>query len=498
MNFLTVFLFISLPIILLFLLNKHRTRQSVCWPPGPTGLPLIGNLHQFYNPNPPSYLWNLSKQYGALMSLRLGFVPTLVVSSARMAKEIMKTHDLRFCSRPVFTSQKKLTYNCLDLAFAPYNDYWREMRKICTIHLFSSVKVQHFRPIREDEVFGMIDKISKLAVASKPVNLSDILISVANNITCRVAFGKRYEDEATERSRFHGLLNETQAMLGCFFFSDYFPFMSWVDKLTGMTSRLERNFQEFDAFLQELIEERLDPKNSKTEEDIMDVLLQLQKQREFKIELALDHVKGVLMDVVIGGTDTGAATVIWAMTYLMKNPRVMKRAQEEVRQVVKNKDSILHENDVQRLQYLKAVVKESMRLQPTAPLLVPRETIEKCTVAGYEIPFKTVVYVNAWAIGRDPEAWDNAEEFDPDRFMGSSIDLKGQNYELIPFGAGRRMCPGMFMGLAIVELTLANLLWKFDWEMPAGMEKEDLDFDVLPGVTMHKKNVLWLMASNVQ
>ncbi|KAJ4721720.1 putative Cytochrome P450 [Melia azedarach] len=497
MAFLIIFL-LSFP-LLLFLLNKHRKRASVNWPPGPPGLPLIGNIHQFDSSNPQRYLWNLSKQYGALMSLRLGFVPVLVVSSAKMAKEIMKAHDLQFSSRPVFLGQQKLSYKCSDLGFAPYNDYYREMRKLCTIHLFSSNKVQQFRLIREAEVFHMIEKISKLAVASKPVNLSEMMMSLTSTITCRVAFGKRYEDEGSERSRFHALLKESEAMLGSFFFSDYFPFVSWVDKLTGMISRLETNFKECDAFYQELINDHLDPNRSKTDqqEDIIDVLLRLQKQREFKIDLTWDHIKGVLMNIFVGGTDTGAATVIWAMTYLMKNPRVMRKAQEEIRREIRNK-GFVDEDEVQRLLYLKDVVKETLRLQPPAPLLLPRESTEKCIINGYEIPPKTVVYVNAWAVGRDPEAWEKPEEFDPDRFTGSSIDLKGKNYELIPFGAGRRMCPGMLMGLANVELTLANLLCKFDWEMPAGMENENLDFDVLPGLTMHKKNALWLMASNVQ
>ncbi|KAJ4721533.1 putative Cytochrome P450 [Melia azedarach] len=487
------------PILLLFFLKKQRTTKSVNWPAGPRGLPLIGNLHQFDSSNPQRYLWNLSKQYGAFMSLRLGFLRILVVSSANMAKEIMKAHDLQFCGRPVFLGPQKLSYNCSDLGLAPYNDYWREMRKIFVVHLFNSNKVKQFRPIREDEIFRMIEKISKLAVASTPVNLSEMMMSLTSTITCRLAFGKRYEDEGTERSRFYSLLNETQAMLGSFFFADYFPFLGWVDKLTGMSSRLEKNFKDCDAFYQEIIDDHLDPKRSTADqqEDIIDVLLQLQKQRGFKFDLTWDHIKGVLMDVLTGGTDTSAATVIWVMTYLMKNPSVMKRAQEEIRHVIANK-SFVDEDEVQRLQYLRAVVKETMRLQPAVPLLVPRETTEKCNIEGYEIPPKTVVYVNAWAIGRDPEAWDNPEEFDPDRFVGSAVDLKGQNYELIPFGAGRRMCPGIFMGLANVELTLANLLCKFDWELPAGMEKEDLDFDVLPGITVHKKNALWLTARNVR
>ncbi|XP_043812744.1 cytochrome P450 71A1-like, partial [Manihot esculenta] len=226
---------------------------------------------------------------------------------------------------------------------------------------------------------------------------------------------------------------------------------------------------------------------------VLDILLQLWKNRSFKVDLTFDHIKAVLMNVFVGGTDTGAATVVWAMTLLMKNPITMKKAQEEIRKLV-GKKGFVEEDDVQQLPYLKAVIKETMRLQPTVPLLVPRESTEDCVLDGYDIPAKTVVYVNAWAIGRDPEIWKNPEELNPERLINSSIDLKGQDFELTPFGAGRRICPGIFMGLATVEVSLANLLYKFDWEMPVGMKKEDLDMVVQPGITMHKKNALCLMA----
>jgi cytochrome P450 len=181
----------------------------------------------------------------------------------------------------------------------------------------------------------------------------------------------------------------------------------------------------------------------------------------------------------------------WAMTFLMKNPKAMRKAQEEVRNLFGNK-GFVDEDDVQQLPYLKAVVKETMRLQPTAPLLIPRETTKECCVGGYEIPAKTLVYVSAWAVGRDPEAWENPYEFNPDRFLGSSIDLKGNDFELIPFGAGRRICPGIFIALATVELSLANLLHKFDWEMPSGVEDIDMD-DVLPGIVPHMRDALCLV-----
>ncbi|CAK9163808.1 unnamed protein product, partial [Ilex paraguariensis] len=230
------------------------------------------------------------------MSLRLGFVPTLVVSSARLTKEVMKTHDLTFCSRPRLVGQQKLSYNGSDVAFSPYNDHWREMKKICILNLFSAKRVQSFRPIREDEICRMVNKISQQASLSKLTNLSEIALSLTNNVICRVAFGKKYDDEGYERSRYHDLLNETQAMLGGFFISDYFPLFSWVDKLTGLRSRLEKNFHQMNMFYQELIDDHLGPNRQKSiQEDFIDILLQLKEDQSDSMDIPLDHIKAVLM-----------------------------------------------------------------------------------------------------------------------------------------------------------------------------------------------------------
>ncbi|KAL4269879.1 hypothetical protein GQ457_HM000920 [Hibiscus cannabinus] len=373
-----------------------------------------------------------------------------------MAEEVLKTHDLDFCSRPDQRVTRKLSHNSIDVAFSPYNDYWREIRKLCVVHLFG--RLQQYRPIREDEVARLMDKICRLSDDSKPVNLSESMMCLSSTIICRVGFGKR---------------------------------------LTGFHNRLEKNFKEHDTLYQELIDEHLDPNRPKpTQEDIIDVLLQISKDDDFPFDLTIDHIKAILMNLLIGGTETTAATVTWAMSFLMKNPKYLKRTQAEVRNLI-GKKGFLKEDDIQSLTYLKAVIKETFRLQPVVPLLLPRETLRKCSIGGYEVPAKSLVHVNAWAIGRDPEAWENPEEFCPERFIGSSIDYKGQHFELIPGGAGRRKCPGIRMGVATVELVLANLLYKFDWEMPPGMNVEDLDLDSLPGIAIHKKNELILVARKI-
>lgn len=204
-------------------------------------------------------------------------------------------------------------------------------------------------------------------------------------------------------------------------------------------------------------------------------------------------------------TDTTAATIIWAMTALMQNPTVMAKLQEQIRKQIGNKGKV-NEDDIQKLPYLKAVLVEALRLYPPTPLLVPRETMQKCRIDSYEIQPKTFVYVNAWAISRDPKYWENPNQFMPQRFLQEeendrisvSSGYEGQNFAFLPFGGGRRICPGLNLGMAIVELTVANLIYSFDWELPRGMKKEDIDLDVCPGITMHKKNDLLLVPkSNV-
>lgn len=201
-----------------------------------------------------------------------------------------------------------------------------------------------------------------------------------------------------------------------------------------------------------------------------------------------------MQDIFIAGTDTSAATIVWTMTELMRNPRVMHLVQNEVRGVVGNRGKV-DESDLQNLPYLKLVINESFRVHPPAPLLVPRETTEPCTVDGYDIPAGTRVFVNALAIGRDPASWSDPEEFRPERFLNREVDFEGSSFDFIPFGIGRRSCPGAGFAVAVVELALANLLYCFDWELPGGAGAEEaLDMEAAIGITAHKKKPLRLVA----
>ena len=203
----------------------------------------------------------------------------------------------------------------------------------------------------------------------------------------------------------------------------------------------------------------------------------------------------MLQDVYTAGTNTTATVLDRAMSELLRHPYVMNTVQKEIRDILGCKPDI-EENDLEKMQYLKAVIKETLRLHPPIPLLVPRSAREDVKLNGYDIAAGTMVITNAWAIGRDPATWNEPEKFQPERFLNSSIDFKGQDFQLIPFGAGRRACPGISFAMATNEFVLANLLHKFDWKLPDGRNGEDLDMSERPSASVKRKIPLLAVATS--
>ncbi|KAG1328116.1 Cytochrome P450 71A1 [Cocos nucifera] len=426
------------------------------------------------------------------MLLHLGQVPTLIVSSAEMAREIMRTHDHIFASRPSMKAAKIIFFDRMDIGLAPYCEYWRYARKLCIVHLLSNKKVQSFRLAREEEVAFLIRNISRASLTSDPVNVSEILHIFANDMLCRVVSGKFFR-EGGRNKLFRELIRESSVLLGEFRLEDYFPSLAWTDVFLGFSVRARRNAERWSAVLDDVIKKHADQaKDEKQEKDFVDVLLSLQKD---PVDLALtkEDIKALLVDMFAAGTDTSYIVLEWAMAELVRNSQVMKKLQDEIRGIAIRK-GLVKEEDLSKLSYLKDVIKEVLRLHPPAPLLVPRESMDNCRIEGYEIPQRTRVIVNGWAIGRDPKVWEAPEEFRPERFMGNQIDFKGNDFQFIPFGSGRRICPGMNFAISTVELALANLIQCFDWELPHGMAREDLDMVEAPGLTSPIKQRLHLVA----
>lgn len=317
-----------------------------------------------------------------------------------------------------------------------------------------------------------------------------------NNLIFREVFGKRVSpDGECGWSPLQGLLREVVTAMSQLGTADLFPYIGWLDLLTGWQARLDKVFEKMDLVYEEKIREHIARKSEgkSDHEDFLDVLLHL-RSNEAGSSITMDQIKGVLMNMFTAGTDTSAVTMEMGMTQLIKNPEALKKVQEEVRRVVGDK-GIVDESDLQHLHYLKQVIKETLRLHPPGPLLPPRENMKDAKVNGYDIPAKTMIYVDVYSIGRDPKYWEDPEVFRPERFENSSVNFKGSNLELIPFGAGRRLCPGIALAMVNVELAFANILYKFNWRLPDGMTKEDVDLRPKPGLTTPKLIPLVLVAT---
>ncbi|GER53466.1 cytochrome P450 [Striga asiatica] len=490
---------LTLFLLSMFKSSKNSSMTKTKLPPSPPKLPIIGNLHQL-GKLPHQSLHKLSQQHGPIMLLKLGTVPILVVSSPHFAKQILKQHDISFCSRPSSPGTERLFYNCSDVAFSPFGDHWRNARKIFVGHLMSAKRAELFARVREIEIEGFVDYLS--AVSTNPIDLDEKIFDVIGGIVGRVAFGKSYRWREFEGVKLKGVMDEAMQVISSFSAEDFFPFFGrFVDFVSGHKARVENCFRTIDGFYEMILDEhfnrREDGEEEEEEEDFVDVLIGLLREQNGLLQ-SKEHLKALLMNTFLGGVDTSAIVIVWAMCELIRNPRVMKKVQKEIRCKLGRKTRV-EANDIDDLTYMKMVVKEVLRLHPPAPFLVPRECMRACKISGengevYDVYQKTRVLVNAWAIGRDPNKWRNPNEFFPKRFEKNDVDFRGQHFEFVPFGGGRRICPGISNGLATVELTLANLLYWFNWEVPKGMELEDVaSLEEEGGITVHKRTHLTLV-----
>ncbi|KAL1810740.1 hypothetical protein ACET3Z_020805 [Daucus carota] len=485
-------------IIVFHFLSERAVKASRKLPPGPQKLPIIGNIHQLAGEVQHRVITELSKRYGPIMHLQLAEIPVLVVSSSSIAKEVMKTHDLAFSNRSQLQVSKIMLEGCKDVVFNEYDDYWRQMRKICTVELLTASKVNSFQSIREDEGWKLVESIK--SSLDSPVNLTHKFGALANAITCRAAIGQRskYQDELVH------LIDTMTALGNGFDIADLFPSYGFLHNVSGIKSKLLKIRTQMHEIFHNIIKEHEEKRASAKldengrvvgEEDLVDVLLRVQEKGGLQFPISSKNIQGIISDMLTAGTDTAAVVLDWGMSELIRNPKVMEKAQAEVRKAFKGKTKI-READLQELTYLKLVIKETLRLHPPAPLLLPRECREQCEVEGYTIPVRTKLMVNAWAIHRDPAYWPNAETFEPERFINKSIDYNGTDPNFIPFGGGRRSCPGIAFGIATMELPLALLLYHFNWQLPNGSKPEDLDMNEVLGATLKRKTSLLLSATS--
>ncbi|CAN6180592.1 unnamed protein product [Urochloa humidicola] len=468
--------------------SRRRQRARLHLPPGPWPLPVLGHLHHLLAAPPHRKLRDLSRRHGPLMLLRFGELPVVVASSASAAREITKAHDLAFATRPVGPTARLAGGEAL--SNAPYGEAWRQLRKLCTLELLSARRVRSFRAAREDEVAGLLRAVAVASSTSPaPVNLGARISSYVADATARAIIGGRFKD----RARFFRLMEQGLKLYSRPSLPDLFPSSRLAMLVSRRPGQMKRLSAEVSAFMDTIIQEHLRKGDGdKEEEDLVDVLLRIQKDGDLKYPISVENIKNVVADLFIAGSETSATALQWAMSELMRNPRVMQKAQDEVRRVLKGHERVTEEC-LSNLHYLHLVIKETLRLHPPVPLLLPRECRSPCQVLGFDVPVGATVFVNVWAICRDPMHWDTPEEFIPERFEHTDIDFKGTDFEFIPFGAGRRMCPGLMFGLANMDLVLASVLYHFDWKLPQGILPGDLDMTEVMGVTVRRKADLLLV-----
>ncbi|XP_065866880.1 trimethyltridecatetraene synthase-like [Euphorbia lathyris] len=486
--------------VAVILLSRRFRRRKLNLPPGPKPWPIIGNLN-LIGSLPHRSLHSLSQKYGHIMQLQFGSFPVIVGSSVEMAKTILKTQDLTFVGRPKTAAGKYTTYNYSDITWSPYGAYWRQARKMCLMELFSAKRLESFEYIRIEEL-KLVMK-SMFSSAGNPINLKDHLSDLSLNVISRMVLGKKYtvksegEDEIVTPEEFKEMLDELFLLNGVLDIGDSIPWLSFLD-LQGNIKRMKAVSKKFDRFLDHVLDEH-DSRRKRMEnyqaKDMVDLLLQLADDPNLEVKLERIGVKAFTQDMIAGGTESSAVTVEWAISELLKKPEIFKTATEELDRVI-GRERLVEEKDIINLPYINAIAKETMRLHPVAPMLVPRQCREDTKIESYDIPKGTRVLVNVWTIGRDPSIWENPDEFWPERFIGGSkdVDVKGHDFELLPFGSGRRMCPGYPLGVKVIQASLANLIHGFNWKLPNGMDKDDLNMEEIFGLSTPKKFPLVVVA----
>ncbi|KDP38426.1 hypothetical protein JCGZ_04351 [Jatropha curcas] len=473
--------YLGLTAILLFcyyLLRRSQSRKARAAPEAGDSWPIIGHLHLLAGRElPHKVLAALADKYGPIFTIRIGIYPALVVSSWELAKELFTVNDPTVSSRPKLTGAKLLGYNYANFGFSPYGEYWREMRKITALELLSNRKLELLKHIRASEVEGSIKDLYKFWTKDKDernqvkVEMKRFFNDINMNVILRMVAGKRYFGaiagaDVKVAERFQKAMRQFFQLAGVFVLRDALPFLGWLD-FGGYEKSMKRTAKEFDSIVGEWLEEHYRKRNTNGEQDFMDILLSVLDGVDLACYDADTVRKATAMTLIAGGTDTTTVTVTWGLALLLNHPIALKKAQEEI-DIQVGKERLVNEADMSKLVYLQAIVKEMMRLYPAGPLSGQREFTQACTIGGFHVPKGTRLILNIYKIHRDPRVWSNPKEFEPERFLNThkDIDVKGQNFELIPFGAGRRACPGMNFGILMSQLLLASLLQAFEISAP--------------------------------
>ncbi|KAL0553938.1 hypothetical protein IC582_007842 [Cucumis melo] len=467
MEFWTFILFLSV-VFFISRLKSKSTSSSKKLPPGPNPLPLIGNLLDLGD-KPHKSLATMARVHGQIISLKLGRVTAVVISSSAMAKEVLQTNDQFLCNRTIPDALTAHSHHEVGFPWIPVSPLWRNYRKICNNTLFAAKILDMNENLRRKKVEELVETVRKSALKGEAVDLGRLVFATTLNLLSNTIFSVDLADPNSELAKefkkyVWGILEEA----GKPNLSDYFPMLRKFD-IQGMRKRMEIHMRNVLNLLDSMIKQRMKQQELNPDSVPKNDLLHCLLKNDTDTKIDGNQMIHLLLVLFVAGSDTTSSTLQWAMAELLRNPDKLAKAQAEIRKLVL-KNRIVEEADIPRLPYLQAVVKETFRLHPVAPLLLPRKAQQEVDIASFTIPKDAQIMINIWAMGRDPTKWENPECFEPERFLGSEIDVRGRSFELIPFGGGRRICPGIPLAMRMMHLILGSLISFFDWKVEDGFE----------------------------
>ncbi|XP_009794425.1 geraniol 8-hydroxylase-like [Nicotiana tabacum] len=477
---------------LLFVLPKIHSKKL---PPGPTPWPIIGNLH-LLGAKPHKSLANLAKIYGPIMSLKLGQITTIVISSSAMAKQVLQKQDLAFSTRFIPDALQAHNHYKFSVPWLPVCTQWRTLRRILNTNILSYNRLDANQHLRSQKVKELLAYCAKCCQQGEAVDVGQVAFKTSLNLLSNTLFSKDLADPFSDsKVELKEVIWSITTEVGKPNLVDFFPIFEKIDP-QGIRRRTTICFGKLFKLFDELINERLKEKrrNRGEKSDVLEALLDISAKNPE--EIGQNHIKSMFLDLFGAGTDTTTSTLEWAMAEMLRQPEIMRKAQVELGEVI-GKGKIVEEADVSQLPYLQCIIKETLRMHPPFPLLVPRKVEQDVELCDYIIPKGSQVLVNAWAIGRDSTFWKDPLVFRPERFWNLDLDMRGKDFELIPFGAGRRICPGLPLALRMVQVMLGSLLNSFNWKLEVGIEAQELNMEEKFGITLAKAHPLRAIPSLV-